>query len=151
MIHNVPAQPIDLRRFVKAQSDAALNVATELSNGKKLTHWIWFVFPQMRGLGISDYSAYFAIQSMQHAQEFMAHTGLANRLRYHTKLILKHRDKDIESILSMPDNIKFQSSMTLFSLASQRDTLFQQALDAFFDGKKDTQTLEILHQQNQNP
>ncbi len=147
VIHDVPEQPIDLRRFFEAQSKYAQQVLDELSRGKKESHWMYFTFPQMRGLGLSKYSVYFAIQSIEHAREFMAHRGLANRLRYHTKMVLAHKDKSIEDIFSLPDNLKFHSSMTLFALASERDVLFQQALDTFFKGKKDPLTLQILSDQ----
>lgn len=147
MIFDVPEQPIDLRRFIEAQAKDAQKIVSELSQGKKMSHWMWYTFPQIRGLGESSQSTYYAIQSIAHAQEYMQHTGLANRLRFHTKLVLRHKDKDIEAIFSNPDHLKLRSCMTLFSLISKQDTIFEQVIAHFFDGEKDPLTLKILNQQ----
>ena len=149
-IYDVPKQPVDLRQFFEAQSQHAKDVLSELNQGKKTTHWMWFVFPQMKGLGQSKESTFFAIQSIKHAQQFMEHKGLANRLRYHTKLVLQHKSKRIEDIFPFPDSIKFQSSMTLFSLVCPDEPLFKRALDTFFDGDKDISTLMILSEEMGN-
>jgi uncharacterized protein (DUF1810 family) len=146
-IYDVPKQPVDLRRFFEAQSQHAKSILSELSEGKKTSHWMWFVFPQIKGLGKSKESTFFAIQSIEHARQFIAHKGLANRLRYHTKLVLQHQDKRIDDIFPFPDSIKFQSSMTLFSLICPDDPLFQRALDTFFEGNKDISTLMVLSEE----
>jgi uncharacterized protein (DUF1810 family) len=134
-----------LSRFVEPAIKYKALIKTELSKGQKLSCWMWYTFPQIKGLGRSEHSEYFAIQSRAHALHYLAHFQLGNLLRDHTRLVLSHRNLNIKSIFSLPDNLKFQSSMTLFSEVSEKGSLFEEAINIFFDGKKCQKTLDFLN------
>lgn len=136
----------DLDRFVKAQ-DKLYDVAySEVKNGKKDSHWMWFIFPQIQGLGSSNLAVYYSIESLGEAKEYMNHPILGNRLIDISNELLKH-DKDINSILGDIDSLKLNSSMTLFSLVSE-DKVFDKVIDKFYDGKKDDITLDIVKEKS---
>lgn len=136
----------DLDRFVKAQ-DKLYDVAySEVKNGKKESHWMWFIFPQIQGLGSSNIAVYYSIESLGEAKEYMSHPVLGNRLIDISNELLKH-DKDINTIFGDIDSLKLNSSMTLFSLVSE-DKVFDKVIDKFYDGKKDDITLDIVKEKS---
>jgi uncharacterized protein (DUF1810 family) len=134
----------DLKRFEDAQNRVADSVSTELRDGLKRGHWMWFVFPQVKGLGMSATSQRYAIQSLDEARAFLEHPVLGERLREWTRLVLEHSDKTAEQIFGYPDYLKFRSCMTLFSRVESADTVFAKALEQFYGGKPDQKTLDIL-------
>jgi uncharacterized protein (DUF1810 family) len=136
--------PGDLERFVTAQSGVYDRVREELRRGRKQSHWMWFIFPQMRGLGSSRMSEFYGIGSMAEARAYLAHPVLGPRLNEVTRLMLTHRGRPLIDILGSPDDAKFHSSMTLFSVAAGPGSLFAETLDALCDGKEDAKTLALL-------
>jgi uncharacterized protein (DUF1810 family) len=132
-----------LDRFVEAQAavyDAALG---ELRDGRKRSHWMWFIFPQLLGLGFSPMAVRYAIASREEAQAYLAHPILGPRLRECTETVNAHRDRSAEAIFGPVDVMKLRSSMTLFELAGGGSP-FRLCLDCFFDGVPDRKTLELL-------
>ncbi|MCS3759285.1 DUF1810 domain-containing protein [Bradyrhizobium centrosematis] len=133
--------PFDLERFVRAQDPVFRAVEGELARGRKQTHWMWFVFPQIAGLGFSAMSQRYAIGSR--AEAYLAHPVLGARLVECTGLILAVEGRSINAILGAPDDAKFRSSMTLFGAVSDQP-IFGDALARYFAGERDSATLEIL-------
>ena len=141
---NAPgADPFDLGRFVEAQDSVYPAVLTELRAGAKRTHWIWFVFPQLRGLGHSTTAHRFGISSMAEARAYLEHPILGARLRECAAMLLAHEGRSAREILGYPDDLKVCSSMTLFAHAGQ-DRVFGAVLDAFYNGQEDSATLKLL-------
>jgi uncharacterized protein (DUF1810 family) len=130
--------------FVKAQDQCYKRVLEELGAGRKMTHWMWFIFPQISGLGSSAMAARFAISSLDEAERYLQHPLLGQRLRECTQLVLKVRDRNIDVIFGAPDDAKFRSCMTLFAVAAPEVPIFCAALDKYFDGTQDSQTLKKL-------
>ena len=120
-------------------------VRDEMVSGRKESHWIWFIFPQIAGLGSSPRSVHFAIRSPEEAGAFLAHPVLGPRLREVTKLVLNIEGRTAHDIFSSPDDMKFHSSMTLFDAVSPND-IFAAALDKYFNGGRDNRTLSILRE-----
>lgn len=135
--------PFDLARFVSAQAGVHERACRELLAGRKASHWMWFVFPQICGLGYSDRSIRYAINSLEEAQAYLAHPILGPRLRECIELVLSHADRSAHAIFGAPDDTKFRSCLTLFSVASG-DSLFARGLEIFFDGSPDPATLSLL-------
>ena len=138
---------VDLARFVVAQDAVFAEVLAELRLGKKTTHWMWFVFPQLLGLGFSDMARRYAIPDLDAARRYLGDPVLGPRLREVTRLMLSHRERSAREILGTPDDEKFHSCLTLFHAAATEDAdkiLFKQALDAFFGGDPDRQSLQLL-------
>jgi uncharacterized protein (DUF1810 family) len=133
-----------LRRFVDAQEGEYAQVCKELRAGQKRSHWIWFIFPQMKGLGKSATADHYGIASRQEAEAYLAHSVLGARLRECTALVLQVEGRSIEQIFGFPDNLKFRSSMTLFAEVGVDSNLFQDALEKYFSGKPDQLTLNLL-------
>lgn len=134
----------DLERFVDAQDPVYATVLDELRSGRKRTHWMWFIFPQVAGLGRSAMAQKYAICSTDEAAAYLAHPVLGPRLRECAGLVAAIDDKAIEEIFGPPDDLKFHSSMTLFSDVAPDEAVFQQCLDKYFDGKPDHATMERL-------
>jgi len=134
----------DLERFVQAQDPVYKTVVAELRDGRKRTHWMWFIFPQIAGLGSSEMSRKYAIRSADEAAAYLAHPVLGPRLRECAGLVAAIDDKAIEEIFDSPDDRKFHSSMTLFADVAPDEAVFQACLDKFFDGRADPATLERL-------
>jgi uncharacterized protein (DUF1810 family) len=137
----------DLLRFVNAQSDVHDKVAKELTEGRKQTHWMWFVFPQLAGLGHSSMARRYAIGDLDQAKRYLAYPLLGSRLRDDVRLMVSHKDKSVLDILGPPDDLKFRSCLTLFAEAASDDSdraLFKQALDQFYGGQGDPRTMELL-------
>ena len=135
--------PFDLERFLRAQEPVFRAVLGELAQGRKQTHWMWFVFPQIAGLGFSAMSQRYAIGSRAEAEAYLADPVLGPRLIECTRLVLAVQGRTINAILGAPDDTKFRSSMTLFSEVSD-DPVFAEALARYFGGERDDATLEIL-------
>jgi len=138
------SDPYNLQRFVDAQERVYPQVVSELRAGRKRSHWIWFIFPQITGLGFSPTSQHYAIRSLEEAQAYLQHPVLGPRLRECTQLVVDVIDRSIDDILGYPDDLKFRSSMTLFSQAAVNEPLFHAALEKYFAGKPDSLTQERL-------
>lgn len=135
--------PYRLERFVEAQADGVYATAlAELTAGRKTSHWIWFVFPQIAGLGHSSTSRFYAIGSLDEARAYVAHPLLGPRLAESARAVLAHPDRTAREIMGSPDDEKLRSSMTLFALVADSEPAFQQVLDTFFAGKRDPRTAE---------
>lgn len=130
--------------FVAAQDAVYDQVCRELGAGEKRTHWMWFVFPQLAGLGSSPMARRFAIDSLGEAQRYLGHEVLGARLRECTRLVLAVRGRDVDAIFGDPDNLKFRSCMTLFAAAAPEEPLFREALEQFFGGEADSATIALL-------
>ncbi len=138
----------DLDRFLKAQeSDYAIALA-EIKSGKKRSHWMWYVFPQLRGLGRSSTSVFYGIQGMGEAKEFYLHPILGKRLKEITAVFLKLEKTDPKEILGSPDDLKLNSCLTLFNEAAlslgETDNVFARVVERFYEGRFDSGTLELL-------
>ena len=132
-------------RFIDAQNDVYDTVIKELKSGRKKTHWMWYIFPQLSGLGGSERSRRYAMLSLDDAKAYLEHPVLGARLKECTHLVVDIPETRIEKIFDYPDNLKFWSCATLFGLvAGEGETLFQAALEKFFDGKPDPLTVEML-------
>jgi uncharacterized protein (DUF1810 family) len=134
----------DLDRFVAAQDPVWPAVLAELRAGAKRTHWMWFVFPQLAGLGRSPMAQAYAISSLEEACAYLAHPVLGPRLMEATRLVLAVEGRSLTAILGMPDDLKFRSSMTLFDRARPEEPLFRAALGKFGGGAADSATLALL-------
>lgn len=137
------ADPHDLQRFVDAQAQTHAGALAELEAGRKTSHWMWFVFPQIAGLGSSDYSRRYAIRSLDEARAYLDHPLLGARLMAGTSAVLRHGTRTARAIFGQPDDVKFQACMTLFARASD-NPLFAAALQTFFGGQPHARTLDIL-------
>jgi uncharacterized protein (DUF1810 family) len=135
--------PFDLMRFVRAQDPVYRDIQAELTRGQKQSHWMWFVFPQVAGLGFSAMSQRYAIASRAEAKAYLAHPILGPRLVECTRLLLAVEGRTINAILGAPDDAKFRSSMTLFDAVSE-EPVFDEALARYFSGERDKATLDIL-------
>jgi ADP-ribosylglycohydrolase/uncharacterized protein (DUF1810 family) len=138
----------DIERFVHAQADKKNGyekALKEIRNGHKESHWIWYVFPQVRGLGHSAFSVYYSISDLKEAEEYLAHTVLGNRLREISNTLLLHKDKSITAIVSPHNAMKIRSCMTLFDIVSPNE-VFKEVLDAFYEGRSDDMTRKIIEQ-----
>lgn len=131
-------------RFLDAQERAYLTALQELRAGRKRSHWIWYVFPQLRGLGQSPLSEIYGIADLAEARAYLANPVLRQRLIEATQVMLAHTDIEAASILGELDALKFRSCLTLFSLADPAEPIFITALERFFNGEKDAQTLTLL-------
>lgn len=136
--------PYTLQRFVDAQDPLYAEVCEELRSGRKRSHWMWFVFPQIRGLGSSSMAQRFAIASLAEASAYMQHPVLGARLRETTQLVNAVSGRSIEDIFGYPDYLKFRSSMTLFERATPENDVFTEALRKYFDGEPDPDTLRLI-------
>jgi uncharacterized protein (DUF1810 family) len=136
--------PHDLARFVTAQAAVYEDVLAELRAGRKESHWMWFVFPQLRGLGFSPMADRFGIASIDEARAYLRHPLLGPRLVECTKLMLGHRGRSAGEILGSPDDLKLRSSMTLFARASDDEPSFRAVLEGFYAGQADERTLTLL-------
>ena len=134
----------DLERFVEAQRGVYEQACAELRGGRKTGHWMWFVFPQIAGLGMSAMSQRYAIGSLDEARVYVAHAVLGPRLREICKIVLGVEGRTAEQIFGWPDDAKLRSSMTLFAAATEENAEFVAVLAKYFGGKRDERTLELL-------
>ena len=140
------ADRFDLERFVTAQAPVFETVLDELRAGRKRTHWMWFVFPQLAGLGRSSTARFYGISSIDEARAYLAHPVLGPRLDLCTRIVLASESSSLHAIFGSPDDLKFWSCMTLFSLAADGpDNPFRQALGRWCAGKPDDQTLALIN------
>ncbi len=135
---------MEFDHFLQAQAPIYDQVRRELATGRKISHWMWFIFPQLRGLGHSSTAAFYALDSVEEARRYLAHEVLGPRLRECAELAMNIRGSTAEDVFGYPDWLKFRSSMTLFSLASPPGSVFAQALDKYFAGQPDQCTLDLL-------
>jgi uncharacterized protein (DUF1810 family) len=135
---------VDLARFVAAQEGAYGRALAELRHGRKESHWMWFVFPQIAGLGTSPRARLYAIASADEARAYLAHPLLGPRLRECTQAILAHRGRRAEAIFGAVDTVKLRSSMTLFEAVAEAPGPFADALETFYGGERDAATLRLL-------
>jgi uncharacterized protein (DUF1810 family) len=138
------AEQYDLQRFLSAQEGAVETVSRELEAGEKRSHWMWYVFPQIRGLGHSATAQRYAIRSLEEAKAYLEHPVLGKRLREWTETVLGVEGRTAEEIFGYPDYLKFRSCMTLFSRVAEAGSVFHRALDKYYGGKPDRKTLDIL-------
>ncbi len=132
--------------FIQAQNTIYPSVIKELIEGQKRTHWMWFIFPQIKGLGKSTMSRRFAIESLEQARAYLQHDVLGARLIECAELLLLHPEKSALDIFGSPDNLKLQSSLTLFAFAAGNKCVFEQLLYQFYAGSYDINTIKILKQ-----
>jgi uncharacterized protein (DUF1810 family) len=134
----------NLDRFVDAQRDVYNQALTEIRNGRKQSHWMWFIFPQIAGLGSSPTSQYYAIASIDEAKAYLQHPVLGARLNECAQALMAIDGKSAEEVFGFPDNMKLRSSMTLFMTASGRGSIYEQVLDKYFAGARDPETARLL-------
>jgi uncharacterized protein (DUF1810 family) len=135
---------LEFGHFLEAQNAVYDDVVQELAAGRKQTHWMWFIFPQLQGLGRSEMAQRFALRSLDEAVRYAADPQLGARLRQCTGLVNQTKGGSISEIFGDPDDLKFHSSMTLFALAVPGDPIFKSALDKFFGGQMDHKTVALL-------
>jgi len=133
-----------LQRFINAQQSDYQIAFSEIKQGKKQGHWMWYIFPQIQGLGFSDTSRFYAIRDMQEAEEYLDHPILGVRIVLISNELLKLEETDAVKIFGNPDYLKLKSSMTLFAMVANTHTVFQSVLDKFFGGEQDEKTLKII-------
>ena len=138
------ADPFHLDRFLSAQAPVIEDVLAELRAGRKQTHWMWFIFPQLKGLGRSWMAEKFGISSREEAQAYLDHPVLGSRLLECVRLVNLIEGRSAEDILGSVDTLKFRSSMTLFAAISGKDSIFTTALTKYFNGQPDPLTLDRL-------
>lgn len=134
----------DLQRFVRAQGPVYSGVLAELQSGRKRSHWMWFIFPQIDGLGYSPTSKLYAIKSPQEARAYLHHPILGNRLVECAEAVLQITGRSASQIFGSPDDMKLHSSMTLFAAITDSDSVFSRVLETYFGGKPDRKTLDLL-------
>lgn len=134
----------DLNRFVAAQENVYQTVISELNNGNKQSHWMWFIFPQIDGLGSSTTARFYAIKNMDEASAYLNHPILGKRLLECSSILLTIKDKSADDIFGFPDYVKLQSCMTLFSIVFPQEKLFKQVLSKYYEDQRDEKTIKIV-------
>lgn len=135
----------NLDRFIEAQAGVYEKALSEIRAGRKTGHWMWYIFPQFRGLGFSETSIYYSIQNLEEARDFLNHPVLGNRLRLITQELILSKEGNANQIFCSPDDLKLRSCMTLFSLVDDLETgVFQKVLEKFFKGEPDEETIKLL-------
>jgi uncharacterized protein (DUF1810 family) len=135
-----------LNRFIEGQQNLYPQVLKELYNGKKTSHWMWFIFPQVEGLAHSSTAKYYSIKSIKEAKDYVAHPVLGKRLLECAEIILKFNDRTADDIFGYPDELKLRSCMTLFNYVAPEQKVFSEVLRKYFDGEEDQRTLQILNE-----
>lgn len=138
------SDPYHLQRFVDAQEAVYASALAEIEAGFKKSHWMWFIFPQLAGLGESEKSQYYGLQNLAEAEAYLAHPVLGPRLLACARAALEVQGRDARELFGFPDNLKLRSSATLFALASPPDSVFEQLLQKYFAGQRDEKTLQLL-------
>jgi len=134
----------DLNRFLTAQEQDYAQALAEIRAGRKRSHWIWYIFPQLRGLGYSYNAEYYGIADAEEARQYLAHPVLGARLREITEALLELPESDSVRVMGRPDDLKLCSSMTLFEYVSVQDSVFGKVLDKYYGGRRDAATLRML-------
>lgn len=137
-------EPLHLNRFIDAQLRDYPNALTEIKNGRKQSHWMWYIFPQIAGLGMSEISTYYSIQDFDEAKAYMEEPLLRSHMLEICEALLEQECSDANKIFGFPDDMKLKSSMTLFAQACPDMDIFQKVLDKFFNGNKDQRTMDLL-------
>ncbi|MCI1185959.1 DUF1810 domain-containing protein [Hymenobacter sp. DH14] len=135
-----------LTRFLEAQTSSYPAALAEIKNGRKRSHWMWFIFPQIQGLGLSETARFYAIQDLREAEEYARHPVLGARLVEISTALLGLKSNDAHAIMGSPDDLKLKSSMTLFAAVPGADPVFQAVLAKFFGGAQDEKTMRIIGQ-----
>lgn len=136
----------NLQRFIDAQKTVYAIALSEIKHGKKRSHWMWYIFPQIAGLGFSETSKYYSLKSLHEAEAYLQHPVLGPRLIEISNALLDLKSDNALSVFGTPDDLKLKSCMTLFSILPSTNPVFQAVLDKFFHGLKDAKTLEILNE-----
>lgn len=134
----------DLMRFVGPNEREYEQALSEIRAGRKRSHWIWYIFPQIQGLGVSSTSMYYGIRDLEEARAYLAHPVLGRHLAEISEALLELETDDPEQVMGWPDNMKLRSSMTLFELADPEESVFGRVLDKFYGGERDERTISIL-------
>ena len=135
----------NLNRFIKAQEETYNSAMDELKSGSKYGHWMWFIFPQLEGLGSTEMTKKFSIKSLEEAKAYLKHAILGERLLESCEILLKLEDVSISDVMGFPDDLKLRSSMTLFESASSRNSIFSKVLDEYYESSRDNKTLGLLN------
>ena len=139
-----PDDPHDLNRFLSAQEGVYDRALAELKSGRKRTHWMWYIFPQIDGLGYSATARYYSVKTIEEARQYLDHPVLGKRLLECTEAVVTVKGRSVSEIFGYPDDLKFKSSMTLFEKVAGPDSVFSSALDKYCRGERDTATLSLL-------
>lgn len=135
----------DLYRFIKAQDSSYEEALSEIKSGRKRSHWMWYIFPQFKGLGFSETSKYYSIKDINEAKRYLKHPILGERLKLITKELLVLNENNANKVFRSPDDLKLKSSMTLFAAINvSQENIFQAVLDKFFNGQTDNKTLTLI-------
>ncbi len=134
----------DLKRFIDAQQTSYQAALAEIKNGRKRSHWMWYIFPQIQGLGFSETSKFYAIKEVSEAEEFLKHPILGSRLVEICEVLLGLETNNANQVFGSPDDMKLKSSMTLFAALPNTNPVFELVLKKFFGGSKDNKTLQII-------
>ena len=135
----------NLNRFLEAQVTKFNEALSEIKKGKKKSHWMWFIFPQIAGLGFSEYNVFYAIKNIAEATQYLQHPVLGKRLIEISKAVLEISGKTANEIFGKPDDRKLKSCMTLFAQIKNTDPIFQKVLDKYYQGIKDEKTIQLLN------
>lgn len=135
-----------LARFLEAQNHTYLKALEEIKSGKKTSHWMWYVFPQLKGLGKSDMAEFYGIENLKEAEDYLAHPVLGKHLVAISEVLLSIYGKTANEIFGSPDDLKLRSSMTLFAIAGKSNPVFNAVLEKYFSGAHDKKTLELINQ-----
>ena len=136
-----------MQRFLDAQQSSFETALSEIKRGRKQTHWMWYIFPQIQGLGISETSKFYSIKDLSEAREYLQHPVLGARLIQISNALLEGKENNANKIFGSPDDLKLKSSMTLFASLENTDPVFQGVLNKFFQGEKDERTMGIIESQ----
>ena len=134
----------NIERFIKIQKEDYAMALKEIKNGRKRNHWMWYIFPQLKGLGTSAMAQYYGLENLEEAKEYYNNNYLRKNLLEITKALLSLDNTNIESILGYPDNLKLLSCMTLFEIVDKNEKAFSQILDKYYKGKRDTNTIHLI-------
>ncbi|WP_295767194.1 DUF1810 domain-containing protein [uncultured Mucilaginibacter sp.] len=135
---------MELERFIKVQEQDYETALSEIKQGRKRSHWMWYIFPQLKGLGSSELANYYGIKNLEEAKDYLKHPELGARLIEISKALLGTPSNDANYVMGSPDDIKLRSSMTLFAFVPDGDKVFQDVLNKFYSGRKDELTVEKL-------
>ena len=135
---------MDVSRFVSAHKKSYLQAYLELKTGKKMGHWMWYIFPQIQGLGFSETAEYYAVKNIEEAKTYMHHPILQTHMIELCSILLELNTNDAHKVFGSPDDLKLHSSMTLFAIACPEYDIFQKVIDKYYDGDKDDNTIVIL-------
>lgn len=140
----MPSSAKTLERFVKAQDKSFQDALSEIKTGRKRSHWMWYVFPQIRGLGLSEMAKFYAIENIKEAEDYLVHPILGKRLIEIAQVLLELNENNANKVFGYPDDMKLKSSMTLFANVNHTNPVFIKVLDKYFDGEQDAATLRLI-------